>query len=382
MAMQCSRRRLLALLACFTVACGRPEPGAGGAPAPVTKTAGGTRSPRAMIDWVSFIRFGGITYDENHYAASGKLGRALTERDLGPEVARVAFKLSDNVTEPGYRPKDGDAAFLEAGTPMHAVAGYRPEFRLAARQGDRLILFEADTNPAARRGADLLDLGGKVRAIGVNSERDGVMELASIADPARVAALVELILGAPVDQTFRDEDHRGARYFLAFHLEDGTAVSRAYWPDSGEVSRGIMTPAAIRAAVEGALRSASPTPTSAIRAGQPVDLVAHLGLDRAQAVFLKASSLPPDRGTIADAECVGAIVRALAGPRIIAAGAVNAPGARDWHDIVIVGFRFADGRAIALEYDRTVGDLTSRTDPERVFTVPAPPDFARTLGLE
>ncbi len=383
------RRGVVAViaLALALAACGTPERAGSGAPPPVTivkPTASAQPPARAMIDWVSFIRFGGTTYGENRYAASGKLGRALTERDLGPEFARVAFKLSDNVTERGYRPKDGDAAFLEAGTPVHTVVGYRPEFRLAARQGDRVLLFEADTNPAARQGADLLDLGNKVRAIGVNSERDGVTELAAITDPARVADLVEGILRAPVNHDWAalDPAHRGTRYFLAFHLADGTAVSRAYWPDSGELSRGIMTPPAVRTAVEGALRSAAPTPTSAIRAGQAVDLVAYLGLDRAQSVTLKASPLPPGQGTITDAERVGAIVRALAGPRVIAAEAVNAPGARDWHDIVIVGFTLADGRPVVLEYDRTAGDLTSRGNPERVFTVPAPPDFARTLGLE
>ena len=80
----------------------------------------------------------------------------------------------------------------------------------------------------AQTGADLLDIGGKVRYISVNSTEDGVTELASITDPEQVAVLVELVLGAPVDQS--RQDYGVTQYFIAFHLRDGTIVSRSYSP--------------------------------------------------------------------------------------------------------------------------------------------------------
>ena len=199
-----------------------------------------------VIDWVNFIRFGGITY----LAAPTRAGRPLTEGDLGPVFATVTFKLAGNVQNPGYHSRDGDAAFLNAGTKVYRVKGYSPTFRLAARENNTVTLYEADTNPHARKGADLLDIGGKVQAIGIVGGQDGVTELGAIKDPKRVTELVTMVLEAPVDQT-RQGGNR--RYFLAFHLVDGTVVTRAYWLDTGELARGILLPKAFGLAIEAAL---------------------------------------------------------------------------------------------------------------------------------
>jgi len=46
-------------------------------------------------------------------------------------------------------------------------------------------------------------------------------------------------------------------YFIAFHLGDGTIVTRAYSRDSGELYRGITLPEAFGTAVEQALSAAT-----------------------------------------------------------------------------------------------------------------------------
>ena len=183
--------------------------------------------------------------------------RALTVEELGPELFRVAFKL-DGYAGVDYRSQDGDAAYLDLGTPVHTAKGYAPEFRLATVSNGRVTLFEADTNPAAKVGADLLDIRGKVRSIGINDPEDGRKELASIGDPGTVQELVEMVLAAPVDQN--RWDHDGERCFIAFHLEDGTAVTRAFWLESGELSRGIMTPALFQVPILQALTEAGALP--------------------------------------------------------------------------------------------------------------------------
>lgn len=222
--------------------------------------AGGTAAGGGIIDWTSFVRLGGITYLEHSYAYNGSVGRPLTDQDLGAAFGTVAFTLAGNVTDPAYRAQDGDAAFLPAGTPLYVVRGYRPEFRLAAYRRGRLTLFEADANPAARTAGGLLDIGGQVAAIGVNSEQDGSMRLAIITNPAEVARLVDLILRAPIGQATGQRS--GPRYFLAFHLRDGTATVRPFLVDSGELWRGIALPpefgAVIASAVGAAPASATP----------------------------------------------------------------------------------------------------------------------------
>src|SRR5579883_1464800 len=116
--------------------------------------AGGFSGTNTVIDWVNFVRFGGITY----VAVDTRPGRPLAKNDLGPVFAIVKFKLDGNVHDPGYQTKDGDAAFLDAGSKVYTVKGYSPTFRLAAQQDNGLALFEADTNPQARKGGDLLDI--------------------------------------------------------------------------------------------------------------------------------------------------------------------------------------------------------------------------------
>ena len=113
-----------------------------------------SNNQHVVIDWVDFIRFGGITY----VAVSPKPGRPLAESDLGPVFATITFKLDGNVQDPGYQSKDGDAGFLDAGTQVYTVKGYRSTFRLAAYENHALTLYEADTNPRARKGADLICL--------------------------------------------------------------------------------------------------------------------------------------------------------------------------------------------------------------------------------
>jgi hypothetical protein len=201
-----------------------------------------------QIDWVDFIRFGGITYTTSPVGA----GHALNASDLGSVFATVSFKLEGNVQDPGYQSKDGDAAFLNPGTKVYVVKGYNPTFRLAAYQNGTIHLYESDTNPHAKVGADLLDIGGKVLYIGINSDQDGTTELAAVKDSKQISMLVDMILKAPVNQNYQSKGSK--RYFIDFHLLDGTSVIRAYWPDSGELSRGILLPPAFATAIKQALR--------------------------------------------------------------------------------------------------------------------------------
>lgn len=201
----------------------------------------------AIIDWVNFVRFGGITY-----LASDNAGRELQSADLGPQFAAVRFRLDGNVHDPSRQTEDGDAAFLDAGTPVYQVRGYAPTFRLAAHQEGKIVLFEADTNPKARHGADLLDIGGKVQSITVTNDTSSGLPMATISDAHQLATLVTLLLAAPVDQSRQSAD-RGPRYWLTFQLIDGTQVDRVYIPDPRVVGDGIIVPQAFVATLAAAL---------------------------------------------------------------------------------------------------------------------------------
>ncbi|TMC50391.1 MAG: hypothetical protein E6J20_16865 [Chloroflexi bacterium] len=117
-------RIVIGLLALFLI-CGCQMPG---------------RAPtcNAQIDWVNFIEVG-----STQYVAGQAPSSPLQEADLGKVYAHVKFKVSGNVCDPGYRIKDGDAAFLEPGTPIYEVNGESPGQELAARFGGSLVAYRA-----------------------------------------------------------------------------------------------------------------------------------------------------------------------------------------------------------------------------------------------
>ena len=197
------------------------------------------------ISWIPMMQFGGIQFE--------RLGRNeadLGAAALGPELHRVAFR-GDGYAGALYRYQDGDATFLSPGTSVYAVRGYSPTFRLATLEDGRVTVYEADTNPLAKTGADLLDIQGKVTAIDILSEDDAETVLDAIGEEQAVERFVEMLLESPVDQG--SQDHDGPRYFLGIRLADGTSVVRAYWLESGELSRGIMTDPVATLLVWGAL---------------------------------------------------------------------------------------------------------------------------------
>ena len=193
------------------------------------------------ISWVPMVKFDGIHY-LRRWNQVGKITRAdiddLTTEHLGPELYRIAFR-GDGYAGPWYRYQDGDATFLDPGTPIYEVKGYSPKFRLATLEQGRPTLYEADTNPSARTGEDLLDIRGKVAAIDILDDDDENTLLATIDDRPTIARFIDMALGAPVNQNGRDQ--RGPRYFLSLRLADGTSVVRVFRPETGELSRGIMT---------------------------------------------------------------------------------------------------------------------------------------------
>lgn len=233
------------------------------------------------VDYIDFIQHGDIQYVA---AFSGNLGRDLTDADLGAEQFRVRNAIARGGSGAGGTPRDGDAAFVSAGGPVYAVRGYRPSFRVAARHDGRLVLYEADSNVAAKIGRDLLDLDGKVAAITLLSPKDGRTVLGRIADPARVRDLVSLVLAAPVDQSVRAI---ATPEFVGFELTDGTATSRAYFRDPGILQRGIRVSRAFSDAVD-ELRASAPTPTPI---PATVNLARRYDLARASRVTIKVATV-------------------------------------------------------------------------------------------
>lgn len=253
-----------------------------------------------LVDYADFVRWNGIDYQ----ASYAQVGRAITDADLGPEHFRVKVMLAGSNASPDRQIEDGDAAYVPAGQPVYAVRGYTPAFRLAARHDGRLVLYEARTSASARFGRDLLDIEGKVFAIGLLDEKTGTKVVARIAEPPRVAALVQLVLdgrvGAaappiatartPVAPGWTTLPIRPASSFVSivFELNDGTASVRGYDLASGSLTPNLAIAGTFREAIQGLIASApTPTPTPPM-----VNLATRYGLAGAQSVTVKRPDRP------------------------------------------------------------------------------------------
>jgi hypothetical protein len=72
----------------------------------------------AVIDWVDFIKWVGIEYNGIY---SGVLA---DEKFIGEKLGNVKYKVADNVTNPDYKIRNGDAAFHEKGTEIFTIHGH------------------------------------------------------------------------------------------------------------------------------------------------------------------------------------------------------------------------------------------------------------------
>jgi hypothetical protein len=97
---------------------------------------GSTSTCNAQIDWVNFVELG-----STQYVAGPESPSVLQASDLGPVYAHVKFKVSGNVCDPNYRLKDGDAAFLDPGTPVYQVNGHSPNEQLAAHFNGSILVY-------------------------------------------------------------------------------------------------------------------------------------------------------------------------------------------------------------------------------------------------
>lgn len=85
------------------------------------------------IDWVDFVKLNGHSYTGSWENVIKNPAQVSTET-----VGKVKFKVADVVTNPDYRTKDGDAAFLDKGTDLYRVEGFKTDEVIAAKDEQRI----------------------------------------------------------------------------------------------------------------------------------------------------------------------------------------------------------------------------------------------------
>lgn len=188
------------------------------------------------------VRIDEITYVRGAYGQSSII--AAESVDQQTSVGRVQEQVAS------YNLKDGQATKLKAGTPLYAVRGYDPSFRVAARETQReeankrankasgvWALYEVQSNPGADRDSvdDLLDIQGKVERIDLEvfmtDKGNSARQEDFVLGPEDSTSVASAALSAPL-QHFTRGYFKG---LITFHLEDDTRSIRVYDPYSGEL---------------------------------------------------------------------------------------------------------------------------------------------------
>ncbi|WHY64493.1 hypothetical protein [Neobacillus sp. SuZ13] len=87
-------------------------------------------SQNTIIDWVDFIKWDGKMYEGINTCV------IADEKHIDKKLGEVKFKVADNVSDPEYKTKNGDAAFHEKGTDIFTIKG---EPNLLAVKSSRAI---------------------------------------------------------------------------------------------------------------------------------------------------------------------------------------------------------------------------------------------------
>ncbi len=193
----------------------------------------------AAIDWVPFVVIDGVMF-QSTFSPEVIVPRSA----LGDVVSTVECRIADTVGNPDFQPRDGDAAYLPAGTELRTVDGYRTDFRLAARQHRAWRVYEPVEVPGADTGEDILDIRGKVEQIHLVEGDRGEDILRTVEDPATVRRVVDAVLAASVltDGAGLESMGNEAPLFVRFDLTDGTAVQRAWHVQAKVLAGEIQAP--------------------------------------------------------------------------------------------------------------------------------------------
>ncbi|MGE7925039.1 hypothetical protein ACQKND_17925 [Viridibacillus arvi] len=126
--------------------------------------------PDAVIEWIDVVMINDITYQHHFPKPSDEVTSISIER--GRELGKVTYMMADSACS-NHKMKNGDAAFLEEGTPIYEIKGYPTA--LVVMANDRV--FVADTNKKAKTAGDLKPMDNLVKNIYFESTQDTFSEV-------------------------------------------------------------------------------------------------------------------------------------------------------------------------------------------------------------
>jgi hypothetical protein len=187
----------------------------------------------AIIDWIDFVKL-------NEYTYTGLFEGVIKDPlDVTDEVVgEVKFKVGDVVTNPNYRTKPGDAAFLAIGTKLYRVKGFEPNELIAAAEerqigGYRLYAEDSFAKTLRMNYKDI----PKDRVERVELYRQGEVKAYRTLTGSDQEQFIQLLDSGvdTQDYTPADQDRDPTYYYMVFYTEGPIAYAYSIADDGVNV---------------------------------------------------------------------------------------------------------------------------------------------------
>ena len=203
-----------------------------------------TGCPDGEIEWVDMVMLNDIKY-QHHFSEPADENNPLSI-EKGRELGKVTFKMADRACS-NHEMKNGDAAYLEEGTPIYEVKGYPSSLIVVAN--DKAFLV--DTNKKAKTADNLYPLIGLVKNIYIESTEDGsrIKPFTQASTTKFLDAWSQLKLENP-ELLYNKGEMEGDRIFIEIELNNGVSFRLVYWVDSDIFSNGAIGNKEIKKIIE------------------------------------------------------------------------------------------------------------------------------------
>lgn len=176
-----------------------------------------------IIDWVDFIN-----WDDKEYNGI-YTGVLADDSYVGKQIGTVKFKVADNVTNPSYKTKNGDAAFHEKGTEIYAVEG---EDDLIAVKDERSIngyrvYYSVENTGYTWHYKDIPVNEVKKVEIYEAYTPEGSIRIAEIIDLADISRFLDILKNSKEDKAFHPNmDNGDPIYYEIVLYTDGPIAGK------------------------------------------------------------------------------------------------------------------------------------------------------------
>ena len=191
--------------------------------------------PDGEIEWINAVMINDIKFENNYFPNPADEPIPLV-MEKGNEIGKVTYRMAGSACS-NHRMKNGDATFLEEGTPIFEIKGYPPSFVVLADNEP----FVVSQNKYAKKASELLPLDSLVKNIYFESLEDGsrIHTISQDSKDKFINSWYELQL-EDVEGLINEGKLEGTRVFLEFELNNGITFRMLYWADSNTFHSGVI----------------------------------------------------------------------------------------------------------------------------------------------